>query len=104
MSEQPTRTEIDQTTGPLLLEFGAEWCGHCKALAPRLKSLLQEYPSVRHVKVEDGPGLPLGRSFGVKLWPSLVFLRDGQLIRQMARPGPAEINEALEAITSAGST
>jgi thioredoxin 1 len=37
---------------------------------------------VRHVKVEDGSGRRLGRSFGVKLWPTLVFLRDG---REVAR-------------------
>ena len=95
---EPTREQIDQTEGPILLEFGASWCPFCQALAPGLAELLRAYPSVRHIKVEDGPGRPLGRSFRVKLWPNLVFLRDGQVERQLARPGVDEVRAGLEAI------
>src|ERR1700747_3740615 len=90
---EPTREEIDRSTGPVVLEFGASWCPYCQALAPELAGLLGEYPCVRHIKVEDGPGRPLGRSFRVKLWPNLVFLRDGQVIEQMARPRVQQVRE-----------
>jgi thioredoxin 1 len=101
--QEPTREEIDQTDGPVLLEFGASWCPYCQALAPRLAALLRSFPRVRHIKVEDGPGRPLGRSFRVKLWPALVFLRDGQVVKQLARPdGIDEVREGLEAIQSRG--
>jgi thioredoxin 1 len=53
---------------------------------------------VSHVKVEDGPGRPLGRSFRVKLWPSFVFLRDGRVLRQLARPSHAELDEAFRGL------
>ena len=97
---EPTREEIDRTEGPVLLEFGASWCPYCQALAPNLAGLLRDYPDIRHIKVEDGPGRPLGRSFRVKLWPNLVFLRDGQVMKQLARPGIEEVREGLEAIAS----
>jgi thioredoxin 1 len=93
-----TREEVDRTTGPVLLEFGATWCGYCQALRPHVDDLLKRHPEVRHVWVEDGKGKPLGRSFRVKLWPTLVFLRDGQVIRQMARPDPAAVAEGFEAL------
>jgi thioredoxin 1 len=65
-----------------------------------LAALLRKYPAVRHVKVEDGKGRPLGRSFRVKLWPTLVFLRDGQVVQQVARPGVAEAEAGLKAVTA----
>ena len=96
---EPTRAEIDQIVGPVLLEFGASWCPHCQALAPKLAVLLKQYPTVRHIKIEDGPGQALGRSFRVKLWPNLVFLRDGRVVSQSARPEQEEVEEGLKAIT-----
>jgi len=101
MSE-PTRDEVDRLAGPVMLEFGANWCGHCLALRPHLDALLEHYPNVKHIKVEDGPGKPLGRSFRVKLWPTLVFLRDGQVIRQSVRPAADEAAMGLEEITKTG--
>src|SRR4051794_7101080 len=98
---EPVRDEIDRMEGPVLLEFGASWCGHCQALAPRLGELLEGYPEIRHLKVEDGPGRPLGRSFRVKLWPTLVFMRDGRVVRQVSRPEVGEVQEGLTEIAGA---
>jgi thioredoxin 1 len=98
IDREPTRDEIDQLPGPVLLEFGASWCPHCQALAPKLAELLAHYPNVRHIKVEDGPGRALGRSFRVKLWPNLVFLNHGQVVKQSARPDLAEVKDGLDAI------
>lgn len=85
-SDEPTRAEIDATPGPLLLEFGDNFCGYCRAAAPAVERALQEHPGVRHMKIADGRGRPLGRSFGVKLWPTLVFLRDGRELERLVRP------------------
>jgi thioredoxin 1 len=95
---EPTREEIDRLPGPALVEFGTDWCPHCQAVQPYLRELLARYSQVRHVRVEDGKGRPLGRSFRVKLWPNLVFLCDGVVIRQLARPAPDEIRAAFETL------
>jgi thioredoxin 1 len=97
---EPTRDEIDHLSGPVLLEFGAHWCGYCQALRPHLAELLARHPEVRHIKIEDGPGRPLGRSFRVKLWPTLVFMRDGQVMRQEARPAASLVADGLAEITT----
>jgi thioredoxin 1 len=98
--QEPTREQVDRMPGPVLLEFGNDWCGHCQALSPSLARLLDQHPQVRHIRVADGRGKPLGRSFRVKLWPNLVFLRDGQVIQQLARPTPVQARDALEALVS----
>ena len=85
-----SREEIDATTGLTLLEFGTAWCGHCQLAAPVVAEALAEFPSVEHIKVEDGPGRPLGRSFRVKLWPTLIVLRDGVEVARTVRPEAAE--------------
>ena len=97
---EPTREEIDASTGPVLLEFGASWCPHCQGVQPSLKRELAAHPKVRHIKVEDGKGRPLGRSFRVKLWPNLVFLRDGQVLDQMARPSDDELRRGFESLAA----
>lgn len=98
--DAPSREEIDRSQGLVLLEFGTDWCGFCRALAPQVSALLERNPGVRHLKVEDGPGQPLGRSFRVKLWPNLVFLRDGVLVRQLARPSASQLQEAFGELTA----
>lgn len=95
----PTRGDVDRMPGLVLLEFGTGWCGICRAAAPRIEALLRAHPRVRHVKVEDGSGRALGRSFRVKLWPSLFFLKDGAVVRQLVRPSDAELKEAFAALT-----
>ena len=95
----PARTEIDALPGATLLEFGTGWCGHCQAAQPLIGQALQGRDGVRHIKVEDGSGRPLGRSFRVKLWPTLVFLKDGREVARLVRPqGAAAITEALAAL------
>ena len=83
---EPSRDEIDALDGATLLEFGTSWCGHCRAAQPLIAGALAAHPGVRHVRIEDGRGRALGRSFGVKLWPTLVFLRSGQEVARVERP------------------
>jgi len=93
---EPTREEIDSLQGPALLEFGTPWCGWCRRAQPFIANALAAHPGVRHIKVADASGKPLGRSFGVKLWPTLVFLRDGvEATRLVRTAGAGAIREAL---------
>ena len=99
LATEPERGAIDAWRGPLLLEFGTAWCGHCRRAQPLIAAALAAHPGLPHLKVADGPGRPLGRSFGVRLWPTLVFLRDGvELARSVRPPTPAEIAEGLQRI------
>jgi len=94
----PTREEVDALPGTSVIEFGTSWCGHCQRAQPHIAAVFANHPDLRHLKVEDGPGRRLGRSFRVKLWPTLVFLRDGEEVARVVRPTDTRvIAEALEA-------
>jgi len=87
--KEPARTEVDALAGPTVVEFGAPWCGYCLRAQPLIADAFEGHDGVRHIKVEDGPGRPLGRSYRVKLWPTLVFLKDGVEVSRLVRPTDA---------------
>lgn len=90
------RESIDARRGLTLLDFGTNWCGVCAAAAPHIDAALASAPDgLAHLRIEDGRGRPLGRSFGVRLWPTLVLLRDGVEVARVVRPRDAAAVEAL---------
>jgi thioredoxin 1 len=87
---QPERSDVDQLPGTVALDFGTNWCGVCQGAAADIAAALAVAPQVRHMKVEDGPGRPLGRSFRVKLWPTIIVLKDGVEVARVVRPASSQ--------------
>ena len=99
MEAQPQLSTIHEINGSAVLDFGTNRCGYCQAAAPLIEQAFSNVPNLQHVKVEDGPGRPLGRSFRVKLWPTLIFLKDGQEQARLVRPTDTDsIRTALNRI------
>ena len=99
--EAPSLAEVQALPGLTLLEFGTEWCGHCRAAQPLIAQALALHSDTemacQHLKIEDGPGRALGRHYRVKLWPTLVVLRDGQEVGRLVRP--AAVQDVLTSLT-----
>jgi thioredoxin 1 len=83
---EPAREEIDALRGSVLLEFGVNECPHCQRVQPLIADALKRYPGVQHLRIEDGKGRRLGRTFTVKLWPALIFMKDGREVARLLRP------------------
>ena len=86
-----TFEQISELQGDTVLEFGAPWCGHCQAASSAIKEVLTEHSltthsELSHLKIYDGKGKVLGRAFKVKLWPTLILLRDGKEVDRLVRP------------------
>ena len=95
--ETITRADVDALDGVTVLDFGTNWCGHCRAAQMHVEQALARYPQINHIKIEDGQGRRLGRSYRVKLWPTLVFVRLGQELARVVRPTDAEtVQEAID--------
>ena len=91
--------DVEGLKGAVLLDFGTNWCGHCRRARPLVDAAMAKHPQVRHFRIADASGQRLGRAFQVKLWPTLVFLRDGKELARLVRPREeAEIARALEQI------
>jgi thioredoxin 1 len=93
-ANEPTRAEIEALAEPLVLEFGAPWCGYCREMQPLLEAALSNHTQVRHIKIADGKGRRLGRLFGIKLWPTLIFMRHGEELERLVRPDNIELIQA----------
>ena len=101
-ASEPARAGIDALPEAVVLEFGTDWCGHCIAAQPLIAAAFARHPQLRHLRIEDGPGRPLGRSFRVKLWPTLIFLREGREVARLVRPTDAQaIERAMAQIDAA---
>ena len=86
--------------GWVLLDFGTDWCGHCIAARSAVDRWLGPHPEIDHLRIEDDRGRPLGRAHDVKLWPTLVLVRDGRELARVVRPREARdlwpLDEALK--------
>ena len=91
-----TRESVDAFRGTTVLLFGVNWCGHCQAAAPLITEAFANFPDIQLLCIEDGAGRPLGRSFKVKLWPTLVFLVNGQEVDRVVRP--IDLNVILDVL------
>jgi thioredoxin 1 len=101
-TEQSDRADIDALPGLVALDFGTNWCGYCRSAEPDIDAALSSKPEVQHIKVEDGPGRKLGRSFKVKLWPTVVFVKGGQELARVVRPADdTEVRDALARASAA---
>ena len=98
---EPSRDEVNALKGATLLEFGATWCGYCKAAQPTITTELTNFPNIRHIKIEDGKGRRLGRSFQVKLLPTLIFMKDGVELKRLVREiDSGELRSGLALMTA----
>ena len=95
------RETADTLQGSALLQFGTNWCSHCQNAQAIIEPVMASRPDVARHLIEDGPGRPLGRSYRVKQWPTLILLRNGQEVGRLVRPqDAAPLLDLLKTATS----
>jgi thioredoxin len=99
LTEQNFDEHLAQASGLVMVDFWAEWCGPCRAIAPVLEDLTRESAgrvTLAKVNVDENPGL--AARYGIRSIPTILFVRDGKVTDQVIGAVPrAKLKEKLEA-------
>lgn len=80
VDEKNFETVINQAQGPVVIDFWAEWCGPCKAIAPILDEVAREQQDAALIaKVNVDQNQALAQKYGIRGIPTLLFMKDGEV-------------------------
>lgn len=79
VTDETFETDVLKASGPVLVDFWAEWCGPCKMIAPALEEIGAEFAgrvTVAKVNIDENPSTP--NTYGVRGIPTLILFKDGK--------------------------
>src|SRR3954471_2048363 len=97
--ENPTATDLAKTSGIVLVDFWASWCGPCRSFAPVFESAAEQHPDVVFGKVDTEAEQALAGAAQISSIPTLMAFRDGILVfRQPGALPPAALETVIEKV------
>jgi thioredoxin 1 len=78
------KSEVLESTTPVIVDFWAEWCGPCKMIAPLMEQLATEYDGKLKVgKVDVDSNQQTSMQFGIRSIPTLLIFKNGKVVDQI---------------------
>lgn len=89
--------EVEKSEKVVLLDFYADWCGPCRMVGPVIEEIAKEHPEILVGKINVDEEPALASAFSVMSIPTLVVMKNGKIVRQVAGARPkAQILALLE--------
>ena len=82
--------EVLNSDKPVLLDFWAPWCGPCRMVVPMVERIAEERPDIKVGKINIDEEFELASRFGISSIPTLVVMKNGQVVRQATGARPKE--------------
>jgi thioredoxin 1 len=104
-TEDNFKSEVLESSQPVLVDFWAEWCGPCKMIAPAIEELANEFDGkakIAKLNVDDEQGVAM--EYGIRSIPTLLFFQNGRVVDQVVGAQPKEtLAKKLESLVSVAS-
>ena len=98
ITEQTFEAEVLKSEVPVIVDFGATWCGPCRMIAPYMDQLSDEYAGkAKVVKVDVDESAGLAAKYGIRNVPTVLFFKNGEVVDKSVGAAPkASFAEKLD--------
>ena len=100
VTDETFENEVLKSTTPVLVDFWAEWCGPCKAIAPIVKEIADDNGDklkVVKINIDESPQTP--GTYGIRSIPTILMFKDGQVVSQLTGARPkGDFEELVEGV------